>query len=261
MHELIQAEVDKRQRQIRPGGAGQEVRDPRPRPVPADRRADADAEGQAQRRQREVRGHLRLAVPELTGRRPLSCENQGSVRTDPTENGGLFVGRRPGTAPVRFRTLPETGQRSCASASTARSRPSCWSARPSCACCAGARSRWPACGWAPRPSTSPAASASASWPPSWRCSRSCSGRSIVLRRMDAMWILVRRAAGHDQRTGALGQRVRGHRGRHARPASWRGSWSSTGRATSTTAGAGPDAGRSRGLKATARAGGARPGRC
>src|SRR5271156_1988906 len=31
------------------------------------------------------------------------------MRTDPTDNGGLFVGRRPGTAPVRFRTLPERG--------------------------------------------------------------------------------------------------------------------------------------------------------
>ena len=31
------------------------------------------------------------------------------MRTDPTENGGLFVGRRPGTAPVRFRTLPNRG--------------------------------------------------------------------------------------------------------------------------------------------------------
>src|SRR3984893_17683902 len=31
------------------------------------------------------------------------------MRTDPADNGGLFVGRRPGTAPVRFRTLPERG--------------------------------------------------------------------------------------------------------------------------------------------------------
>jgi divalent metal cation (Fe/Co/Zn/Cd) transporter len=29
------------------------------------------------------------------------------VRTDPTENGGLFIGRRPGTAPVRYRAVPE----------------------------------------------------------------------------------------------------------------------------------------------------------
>jgi hypothetical protein len=33
------------------------------------------------------------------------------ARTDPTDNGGLFVGRRPGTAPVKYRALPERGTR------------------------------------------------------------------------------------------------------------------------------------------------------
>jgi hypothetical protein len=28
------------------------------------------------------------------------------MRTDPTDSGGLFVGRRPGTAPVRYRSVP-----------------------------------------------------------------------------------------------------------------------------------------------------------
>jgi acyl-CoA synthetase (AMP-forming)/AMP-acid ligase II len=55
-----------RQRQIRAGRAGQEVRDPRPRPLAGDGRADADAEGQAQRRQREVRRPVRLALCQLT---------------------------------------------------------------------------------------------------------------------------------------------------------------------------------------------------
>jgi uncharacterized membrane protein len=31
--------------------------------------------------------------------------------TDPTDNGGLFIGRRPGTAPVKYRALPERGTR------------------------------------------------------------------------------------------------------------------------------------------------------
>src|ERR1035437_9733543 len=31
------------------------------------------------------------------------------MRSDPSDNGGLFVGRRPGTAPVRFRSLPKRG--------------------------------------------------------------------------------------------------------------------------------------------------------
>ena len=33
------------------------------------------------------------------------------MKTDPTDTGGLFVGRRPGTAPVRYRHLPERGSR------------------------------------------------------------------------------------------------------------------------------------------------------
>jgi len=33
------------------------------------------------------------------------------VRTDPTDTGGLFVGRRPGTAPTRYATPPERGGR------------------------------------------------------------------------------------------------------------------------------------------------------
>jgi hypothetical protein len=30
-------------------------------------------------------------------------------RTDPTDNGGLFIGRRPGTAPIKYRALPQRG--------------------------------------------------------------------------------------------------------------------------------------------------------
>src|SRR5665648_186663 len=31
------------------------------------------------------------------------------MKTDPTDTGGLFVGRRPGTRPVRYRALPSRG--------------------------------------------------------------------------------------------------------------------------------------------------------
>jgi len=31
------------------------------------------------------------------------------MRSDPSDTGGLFVGRRPGTAPTRFRKLPKRG--------------------------------------------------------------------------------------------------------------------------------------------------------
>jgi hypothetical protein len=30
-------------------------------------------------------------------------------RNDPTDTGGLFIGRRPGTAPLHYRTPPEQG--------------------------------------------------------------------------------------------------------------------------------------------------------
>ena len=33
------------------------------------------------------------------------------ARNDPTDTGGLFVGRRPGTAPVRFKARPDDGTR------------------------------------------------------------------------------------------------------------------------------------------------------
>ena len=29
------------------------------------------------------------------------------MRTDPTDNGGLFIGRRPGTGPIRYRGVPQ----------------------------------------------------------------------------------------------------------------------------------------------------------
>jgi hypothetical protein len=33
------------------------------------------------------------------------------ARNDPTDTGGLFIGRRPGTAPVRFKERPDDGTR------------------------------------------------------------------------------------------------------------------------------------------------------
>ena len=31
------------------------------------------------------------------------------MKTDPTDNGGLFIGRRPGTAPTKYQALPQRG--------------------------------------------------------------------------------------------------------------------------------------------------------
>ena len=49
-----------------------------------------------------------LRAPPTCPAERVSCEDR-PMRTDPSETGGLFVGRRPGTAPVRFRALPKRG--------------------------------------------------------------------------------------------------------------------------------------------------------
>jgi len=126
------------------------------------------------------------------------------MRTDPTETGGLFVGRRPGTAPIRFRRLPQRG-------SEARRRVDgslantilagmvalsllCWGPIPI------------ACLWIGSEVDYLTNSVGlgiliaflALFPLLF-------GTLSLLRRMDHAWILVRRAAGHDQRSGVLGR--------------------------------------------------------
>jgi hypothetical protein len=126
------------------------------------------------------------------------------MRTDPSETGGLFVGRRPGTAPIRFRALPQRG-------SAGRQRIDGHLANLMlaamvllCIFC-----------WGPIPLASLWVGSQVSY-----LSGSISfgilmalvalglmlfGTLVVLRRIDHTWMLVRRAAGHDQRTGALGR--------------------------------------------------------
>jgi len=126
------------------------------------------------------------------------------MRTDPSETGGLFVGRRPGTAPVRFRVLPKRGshkrQRFDGSLANvllgaiALLSLLCWGPIPLACLWIGSRVDY--------------------------LTGSVSlgifiafvglfvllfGTLSILRRLDQAWILVRRAAGHDQRSGALGR--------------------------------------------------------
>ncbi len=124
------------------------------------------------------------------------------MRSDPSETGGLFVGRRPGTAPTRFRALPQRG-------SGARRRVDNNLARlllvgmviGSLLC------------WGPIPLACLWISAQANY-----LTGSVSfgvlvalvalfvllfGTLMLLRRLDNAWILVRRAAGYDQRNGVL----------------------------------------------------------
>ena len=93
------------EQEVRPGRAGQEVRDPRPRPLPGDRRADADPEGQAQRRQREVRGPVREALQRL-GAKPGSLLPSGGLIAGglPEQRaGGLLEDAAPGAGLLLLR--------------------------------------------------------------------------------------------------------------------------------------------------------------
>ncbi len=126
------------------------------------------------------------------------------MRSDPSDNGGLFVGRRPGTAPTRFRALPQRGSQS-------RQRIDRYLAN------------WLLVGmivgsllcWGPIPLACLWISAQVNY-----LTGSVSfavltalvslfvllfGMLMLLRRLDNAWILVRRAAGFDQRSGALGR--------------------------------------------------------
>jgi hypothetical protein len=126
------------------------------------------------------------------------------MRTDPADNGGLFVGRRPGTAPVHYRTLPERGSelrqradRSLAglmlAAMTVLSL-LCWGPIPL------------ACLWLGSEANYLTGSVGAGILVAFAgLFGLLFGTLSLLRRLDQAWILVRRAAGHDQRTGALGR--------------------------------------------------------
>jgi hypothetical protein len=124
------------------------------------------------------------------------------MRTDPSETGGLFIGRRPGTEPIHFRTLPKMGSglRRRVDSSVARVLFGsmiavsllCWGPIPL------------ACLWVGSEVDYLSGSVFlgiviaclALFPLLF-------GALLVLSQLDRAWILVRRAAGHDQRTGAM----------------------------------------------------------
>jgi ABC-type multidrug transport system fused ATPase/permease subunit len=124
------------------------------------------------------------------------------MRNDPDENGGLFVGRRPGTAPVYYRTLPRPGGRT-------RQRIDGWLANAMFVLIV---SLGLLC-WGPIPLVC-----------LWACAQvdyltgSVSlgllvaflsllvllfGTLRTMHDIDHVWVILRRAAGHDQRVGAL----------------------------------------------------------
>jgi hypothetical protein len=125
-------------------------------------------------------------------------------RNDPTDTGGLFIGRRPGTAPVRYRTPPEhgSGRRRRADAALA-------------ALVLLAEGLVVLSVWGPQP-------VGWLWVGSqvdYRTGSVFLGITVAFfgligtliltlmlaSRIDHLWLLVRRAAGHDQREGMLGR--------------------------------------------------------
>lgn len=125
------------------------------------------------------------------------------MRVDPSDNGGLFIGRRPGTRPVRYRTLPAVGSQRRRTVDAALALGVLMAMVLVCLCF-----------WGPLP---------AGW--LWVGSQidfrtdsvtlaifctfvglivSLLVGLMVLKRLDGAWILLRRAAGHDQRSGVIG---------------------------------------------------------
>jgi hypothetical protein len=124
------------------------------------------------------------------------------MRTDPSDTGGLFVGRRPGTAPVHFRFTPKRGgeRRQRVDGSFANLlllamfllSLLCWGPIPL------------ACLWIGSEIDYLSGSVFLGFIIAFLALFPLLfGTLSLLRRIDQAWILVRRAAGHDQRTGAM----------------------------------------------------------
>jgi hypothetical protein len=124
------------------------------------------------------------------------------VRTDPTDNGGLFLGRRPGTAPIRYRALPKRG-------SAARRRLDATLAFGVLVVMTIVGASF----WGPIPAAWLwVASMLDYWTGSVFLGISVGFAGMlltllaglaVMRALDHVWILIRRAAGHDQRKGVM----------------------------------------------------------
>ena len=125
------------------------------------------------------------------------------MRTDPTDTGGLFVGRRPGTRPIKYRRLPERGSAARQTFDTLLAFGLAglmvfinllfWGPLPAGWLWIGARVFY----WTDNVGVGIAISFIG-------LLLTLVGALAVLKRIDHAWILVRRAAGRDQRTGIIG---------------------------------------------------------
>lgn len=126
-----------------------------------------------------------------------------AVRTDPTDNGGLFVGRRPGTKPVRYRDIPEEATRR-------RRRIDNGVAHAILALMVVIAATF----WGPIPTAWLWVGAQLQYHTDSVMLGICAafagmlatimGGLAFVKRLDGFWILARRAAGHDQRSGIIG---------------------------------------------------------
>jgi hypothetical protein len=125
------------------------------------------------------------------------------VKTDPTDTGGLFVSRRPGTRPVRYREVPQRreGRRRAVDEAVG-------------AALLFFMGLVAVCFWGPIPMAWLWVGAQLKYHTdsvSLGIFVAFLGMILTLlaglalmRRLDLFWILVRRAAGHDQRKGVIG---------------------------------------------------------
>jgi hypothetical protein len=126
------------------------------------------------------------------------------VRTDPTDTGGLFVGRRPGTAPTRYGAPPERG-------GTARRTVDALLAHVLLAVMVALNLLF----WGPIPAAALWVASQVQYVTGSVSLGILLGFCLLLaalflglallKRLDRAWILVRRAAGIDQRGGVLGR--------------------------------------------------------
>ena len=125
------------------------------------------------------------------------------MRTDPTDNGGLFVGRRPGTAPVRYRDAPERG------GDRRRHIDNAIAAAIVLVMCLVAATFWGpiplAWLWIGAQAQTAADSVSLGLVVAFLgMLLTLLAGLALLKRLDQLWILIRRAGGHDQRKGVIG---------------------------------------------------------
>jgi hypothetical protein len=131
-----------------------------------------------------------------------SCFTSDVPRTDPTDTGGLFVGRRPGTAPVRYRGQPP-------GVDPGRAR----FERVLAAAILVVMTLVSLTYWGPQPALWLWAGSQIQYlSDSVSLGILCAFLGllgtlmlglVLLKRLDHAWILVRRAAGYDQREGML----------------------------------------------------------